>query len=550
MNIFDERPVLIVDDSQIYRTSAARMLTKLGLPNSQIVLSADSKQALSACRRNQFQLVLIDYNLGTQANGYQLLDDIKSQQLLPPDCVVVVITGDASADIVKSFAELEPDSYLIKPLSFNTLKERVPKLLEQKRALSSILWAIKDTDYDNGLEACEEVMFDCGDTRKHAALLKVQILLLKGDMDSARNLLVSLNSTISTDVFSAKLAEIAIAKRQYSMAEYVLTSHLKRSPESAKELTLLGELYLLTGKVTLAQEAIINAISLSPTVVKRHWLLLCCYLINQQHTEAIKCVNEVIHHSLYSSRHSLTAYQLGASIVVDSAMKCDFDKREAAIRELKGYLEQWRKRFNSREYKPFELLVMARAYFAVGLRGKGLSLLEEYKQLKERVESNPLEIVEMIKISHQVGGIGSLESLIVQFDQSIGDLATDTHAVFPESMRGYLAIWRTEFNSALEHYQSQKRRVMIATESGQYEVAAELLVDMFYAGVELTLDVPRRLLHTLSKAWPSGMCRIQVVKVATKCKESLIGADNFPTDRESQILATLARQLDYPELNR
>jgi DNA-binding response OmpR family regulator len=545
---FDSRKVLIVDDSAMYRTSAVKMLNKLGLKPQQAVMVADAAQAISACRVNEFQLVLIDYNLGLKANGCQLLDDLKDQELLAPDCAVVIITGDASEEVVRSFSELEPDCYLVKPLNFNSLKSRIPKLLSQKRALSKILWSIKNGDFDNGLDACESVMVDVEDLSHKAVLLKVEILMRQGEMEMARNLLISLNGSISTDTFSAKLAEIAIAQRQYSMAEYILLTHLKNAPDSPKELNLLSELFFKNGKTSQAKEMVEKSISISPTVIDRHWLHLCCSLVEKSADHALKAVNQIISLSKFSLRRNIEAYQLGASIIADSIIENSIDNREAVVKRLKPFVTNWRNEFQVDDYRSFEQIIMARAYFALGLRSKATNLIEKFSKDLSISAASPLVLMELAKLAHQVDGKWDKAEVSKKFDEKISELSESHYKYIGDALKRHMAIWKNQYSEQKTKYIEWHHKSVSAYEDGRFDEAAQHLIDMFYSNVQITMETPRRLLKTLSKGWPQGMGRNQVLKLAIKCKDSLIKEQTFPTSTEEKMLQMLSVQLNYPDL--
>jgi len=126
MPINKNRPIMIVDDCSMMCNALRGMLQKMGFRSEQIDLVDNAKIALSQCAAKAYQLVLLDFNLGLGGmNGYQLLTTLREEKLLPPDCVCVVVTAETSSEVVRSFMALKPNGYLVKPISYNMLNQRL-----------------------------------------------------------------------------------------------------------------------------------------------------------------------------------------------------------------------------------------------------------------------------------------------------------------------------------------------------------------------------------------------------------------------------------------
>jgi len=67
--------VLIVDDFNSFRLALSKMLSEFGF--SHIDSAANGTEALNYCKKQSYDLVLCDYNLGPGKNGQQLLEELR-----------------------------------------------------------------------------------------------------------------------------------------------------------------------------------------------------------------------------------------------------------------------------------------------------------------------------------------------------------------------------------------------------------------------------------------------------------------------------------------
>ena len=156
MTDYSRTRFLIVDDFTDFRSALAGMLRRMGVQDIDAVGSGD--EALTLCRRNQYDVILHDFNLGKGKNGQQVLEQLQHERLLSPHCVFVMVSAESSQAMVLGALECEPDSYLTKPFNQASLQQRLDRLIAMKTALRPILEAEHDGDHAGMLAACKDVM--------------------------------------------------------------------------------------------------------------------------------------------------------------------------------------------------------------------------------------------------------------------------------------------------------------------------------------------------------------------------------------------------------
>ncbi len=102
--------ILLVDDDPVFLQTMQRSLQRR---NQTIAIAENSQQALAELDQNNFDLVLLDLNLGTES-GLQLLGEILQKK---PEQRVVMLTAYASIATAVDAVKKGADNYLCKPVN-------------------------------------------------------------------------------------------------------------------------------------------------------------------------------------------------------------------------------------------------------------------------------------------------------------------------------------------------------------------------------------------------------------------------------------------------
>lgn len=114
--------ILVVDDEPDFVDSLVKRLSHKGLDSDG---AGTGLEALQKMAQRRFDTVLLDMNLPDE-NGNDLLQEIKRRH---PDTQVLILTGYASASAGREGLERGALDYLIKPVEFETLYERLREAL-------------------------------------------------------------------------------------------------------------------------------------------------------------------------------------------------------------------------------------------------------------------------------------------------------------------------------------------------------------------------------------------------------------------------------------
>ncbi len=120
--------VLVVDDSPTVRRQLAVVLHRMGIDSEGV---ASAREALETLATRPYDLMFIDVVMpGT--DGYQLTREVKRNKLLRPMPVVILTSRSSPFDLARG-ALAGCNSYLVKPVSLQALRETVARHLHGTR---------------------------------------------------------------------------------------------------------------------------------------------------------------------------------------------------------------------------------------------------------------------------------------------------------------------------------------------------------------------------------------------------------------------------------
>ena len=81
-------------------------------------------------KRRSYDLILMDFHLGDNKNGVEVIQDLQKEGLLKHSTCLVFITSDRLPMIIGQIVDIHPDDLVIKPYTIRTLKRTVNNALK------------------------------------------------------------------------------------------------------------------------------------------------------------------------------------------------------------------------------------------------------------------------------------------------------------------------------------------------------------------------------------------------------------------------------------
>jgi len=266
---YSDKTILIVDDQKPFHVMLKTMLTNQGAKNIHFAETAD--QAVRIANRVQYDIYLLDYNLGSGKNGVQLLDYLKKNKLIPNHALCFIITGDGTKGMVLTAIEKSPDDYLMKPFSQVQLSKRLKVATQRKLIFQDIFQSISEENYELAIQQCKEKI---DQESKHRSLCK--------------NL----------------LADIYIQIEKYQEAEAILKPLIDLRPLVRPSISL-GKSYYLQKKYPQAIEVLKRLIEYTPLQMEAYQWLARAYKENDQLEQALIVLTKAAE----TTNHSVERHQ-------------------------------------------------------------------------------------------------------------------------------------------------------------------------------------------------------------------------------------------------
>ncbi|WP_338846409.1 tetratricopeptide repeat protein [Massilia sp. W12] len=258
---------LLVDDFQGMRQLLRESLRNLG---ARFVDQAGSGgEAIMMLQQTRYNVVLCDYNLGQGKNGQQVLEEAKLRELVRPTVVWIVVSAEKSVESVMGAAELQPDAYLIKPITEEVLLTRLNRAWHRKQVFRPIDQAYLEKDYLRAAKLCD-VKGDA--TRVHALDLlrmKAMLLIKSGEYEQAREVYERVLGVRDFIWARAGLAKIKMKNGEFHVARDMFREIINENRYFIDAYDQLAATYQQMGQFDDAAKILEAAAKLSPNSVQR-----------------------------------------------------------------------------------------------------------------------------------------------------------------------------------------------------------------------------------------------------------------------------------------
>ena len=296
---FSKMRFLVVDDFSEFRSSIRGILGLLAVQH--IDTAANGEDVMELCRRNRYDVILHDYNLGDGVNGQQVLERLHAEKLLAPHCIFIMVTAENTQAMVLAAIECEPDDYLSKPFSKVVLQTRLERMARRKRVLAPVLDAQARGDWAGVLQACAGIE---ADEPRHAALCQRhkaaalrnlgRFLELERELErQARSRPASWNLQM--------LARLWLQQGRDDKLTALLNAATRQFPLLPELHDIHAELAARGGDLSASVRHLQHAVSLSPNTIRRQVALARMAWLDDQP----EVMAAAVRHCWEAGRHSV-----------------------------------------------------------------------------------------------------------------------------------------------------------------------------------------------------------------------------------------------------
>ncbi|PKF63523.1 hypothetical protein CW745_01335 [Psychromonas sp. psych-6C06] len=365
---YKNKRILIVDDQKPFHVMLKTMLTNQGAKNISFADSAE--HAAKLAHRREFDIYLIDYNLGSGKNGSQLLDYLRYNQLIPSSALCFIITGDNNKGMVLTAIEKAPDDYLMKPFSQTQLFNRLSKAADKKLALSGIFEAISEKKYKHAITLCESKIKNDKKYQSVCKSLLADIFISSEDYEAAEKLLKKMVEKRPLVRASITLGKVYCLQRKYSESIKILKEVIFNNPLQMEAYQWLSRAYKGAGELSKALNILTHAANMTHHSIEKHQEVALLAKEIDEHKVMLNSYQSILQlsrNSFYPDPCHLANYI--RSILNYANAQDEMSERKEILKQVNSTLYQSRfeeGRNKSFDFNSFDEICQAKVFFSQG----------------------------------------------------------------------------------------------------------------------------------------------------------------------------------------
>ncbi len=525
-----------VDDHEYFLKVIKNMLLHLGARN--LTSTSSVEEAKRICKKQQFNVYLVDYNLGSRENGRQLIHYLHENKLIPLDALILMLTGDASRAMVLSAIEEEPNDYLIKPFSMTQFRQRLERCINRHNELYDIYVAQREKRYEDIISMCYERLGKMSNYAPELRIMLSEASIHVGNIDQAQAILEEGLSFQESALYRLELGKIYNLQGNFEEALENLTLARQMLPYLMETYRIECNTYLQMGKIDEASKIIDEAIQISPqsstllrmqidmSATQRNFFKMrdCIGSLMELH----KYEKEKITHLLSSYVHSAILF----TIQTPEQYHLDMLSRNinATIHRYANYLISDKEKF---DVNLFEKVVQARINMTTGAAFRGKKeLYQIIDKYKEEMPNLPQSI-----FSNVIAGLNQIGDYEYADKLSKEHYDGDSRDSEDPVLQRCIKIFNEDetLKERRDKYKDLNRQGINAYRTGNYAAALQFFDSALRKSPTNTIAIINKAQSLLKLAQKTGVKKNQKATYLNDCKEIIRNLDGLPLDQEQMI---------------
>lgn len=258
---------LIVEGYATARSVLAAQLRQLGV--QQVMQCSRAHEMRDHMRSHQFDVLVVAQSLADGTTGQELIDEARRNGWLSLSTVVLMVSADATYQVVAQVAESALDGFVIKPYTVGQLEDRVMRAFARKESLRAILDAVDERDYAQALVLCEMRFAGRGPHWTSAARIGAELALRLQQLSLAQTFFDAVIHDRAVPWAKLGLARTLEAADKAGEALSTLANLVSSEPTYADAYDVMGRIHAEQGNFSAAIAAYKQAATITPHSVQR-----------------------------------------------------------------------------------------------------------------------------------------------------------------------------------------------------------------------------------------------------------------------------------------
>ena len=264
---YHKKRFLIVEDHAEFRSSLKGMMRIFGAHSVDTAINGE--EAIAKIINNNYDIVFSDYELGKAKDGQQILEETRRSGLLKSSSIFILVTAASTVEMVMGALEYEPDGYITKPITHETLKTRLDKIVQEKAIFAEVDRAIDQKKFKAATNACNKILKEHPKYQLKALRIKSKLLLKLELYDDAGKLFEKIVQAREIPWARLGLGKIAYFSGDYDKALQIFQQLADEDKRNVEAYDWLSKVYLSQNLPDEAQKALQHAVERSPKSIIR-----------------------------------------------------------------------------------------------------------------------------------------------------------------------------------------------------------------------------------------------------------------------------------------
>jgi CheY-like chemotaxis protein len=388
---YSQKRCLVIEDRRPFLMLLRGLLNSLGATKVTTEMSAEA--GIKACKAIKFDIVICDLHLGTnRKNGFEFLEEIRKLHLIQPSTIFIMISGDSARSMVLGSIEKQPDDFLIKPFSQAQLNSRIARAISRRVTLGALYSQIDHGKYTLSIETCKHFMETEPRYSNYLLQILVELCWKVSNYSEAENILEKVLSKRQVQWALCSLAKTKLLQGKYEESIDLAKEAIETSINNVEAYDIIADAYLQSNKKPEALKFILEALSLSPLSIDRHFRV--CKIARENADYALasnsaKSIFVLSQRSVHKNVNHMCGYV--RSILDEAENSDDKSVRNELMQEAMTAMKRARNDETSRtqpddfDFKIFESIIQARV---LNLEGKRLESKRALEESQIEIERN------------------------------------------------------------------------------------------------------------------------------------------------------------------
>lgn len=262
--------VLIIDGQALVHTVVKGALLDASIKKVQSAHNAYA--ALRLCQGVRFDMVLIAFDVKSDKDGFNLLEEMKFKGYITKTTCVIFLSADTTKGLVNCVVEMEPTDFWVKPLDRSTVKKRIHQIITIEQKLYALRYCFDKCEYTTVIYYAERQLKDPSLTLyyPHINRLIGKSLFHLKEYQAAQEFYEKLTKEYSYAWVQVGLAATLLKQNKIDEASELTAELLEREDTKFATYDLLAEYHIDKEDYQQGYEIIQEATKLAPRSIERN----------------------------------------------------------------------------------------------------------------------------------------------------------------------------------------------------------------------------------------------------------------------------------------